>query len=100
MKRISDEQIEIEREAYAVESRKIWEKVMSRERKLKLYSELKSVYERIADAQLSADKEVLREVFERIEKEVFCVDRAGYIDLQPNASENWKKLLGGPEGER
>lgn len=50
---LTDEEIEQERENYAIESRKIWAKNISRARKLELSSRLKSCSERIADAQLN-----------------------------------------------
>jgi len=49
---LTDEEIEQERENYAIESRKIWAKNVSRARKLELSSKLKPCSERIADAQL------------------------------------------------
>ena len=52
MFRLTEDEIELEREAYAVESRKIWAMNRTREWKLKKLSELESCFSRVAEAQV------------------------------------------------
>ena len=63
---LTAEEIEQERENYAIESRKIWAKNVSRARKLELSSKLKLCSERIADAQLT---KVLAEIDKILDSE-------------------------------
>ena len=58
MFRLTDEEIELEREPYAGESRKIWAMNRTREWKLKKSNELESCFSRVVNAQVKkiADK--------------------------------------------
>ena len=58
MFRLTKDEIELEREAYAVESRKIWGMKRTREWRLKKLSELESCFSRVVEAQVKkiADK--------------------------------------------
>ena len=50
--RLTDDEIELEREAYAVESRKIWGMKRTREWRLKKLNELESWFSRVVNAQI------------------------------------------------
>ena len=58
MFRLTKDEIELEREAYAVESRKIWAMNGTREWRLKKLNELESCFSRVARTQVKkiADK--------------------------------------------
>ncbi|KKN72937.1 hypothetical protein LCGC14_0406410 [marine sediment metagenome] len=72
MIRLRDEEIEIEREAYAIESRKIWARNRTREWKLKKPSELDSCFARVAQAQL-------KKALLGVGKEVKRMDNTAYL---------------------